>query len=323
MAGPLTSSFICLSGSQGTSSSKGQGSDADELAKYGVTPGLLETISGMTYSTFSDYPLELLPSTNPMGLKPPIPGPGFQLSAWQAKHAMLVLSRGDQLQGLRFALCPKRMTEEMFWVIYFTLVKSLLPPEAFDPNAPSALPRQDSQAGGLGARSRLTSSSSLATEPRTAVMSAASSSKHLSGLPTSTSASALATGAAGAAAVAAAPSPRAAATGTAAGAAAPSPSGATPASHTKARSTSSGSTSDDDDDGGDGDGEDLEALEDDPELAAYLNEALDGGDGGEGEGSDLGSAVDDLDDYINALDAELGDGDGDGGGSGDGDEGKE
>ncbi len=55
----------------------------------------------------SDYPLELLPSTNPLGLKPPIPGPGFRLSAWQERHAMLVLSRGDQLQGLRFALCPK------------------------------------------------------------------------------------------------------------------------------------------------------------------------------------------------------------------------
>lgn len=57
--------------------------------------------------TFSDYPLDSLPSTNPLGLSPPIPGPGFKLTPWQERHALLVLTKGDQLQGLRFALCPK------------------------------------------------------------------------------------------------------------------------------------------------------------------------------------------------------------------------
>lgn len=42
-----------------------------------------------------------------MGLAPPLPPPGFRLSGWQERHALLVLARVDALQGLRFALCPK------------------------------------------------------------------------------------------------------------------------------------------------------------------------------------------------------------------------
>ncbi len=55
----------------------------------------------------SDYPLDELAASNPMGLAPPLPPPGFRLSGWQERHALLVLARVDALQGLRFALCPK------------------------------------------------------------------------------------------------------------------------------------------------------------------------------------------------------------------------
>lgn len=60
----------------------------------------------MTYSTFSDYPLAALPSTNPFGLKAP-PPKSFKLSTWQERHALLMLGAVESLQGLRFALCPK------------------------------------------------------------------------------------------------------------------------------------------------------------------------------------------------------------------------
>ncbi|EFJ52389.1 hypothetical protein VOLCADRAFT_116049 [Volvox carteri f. nagariensis] len=252
-----------------TSGGGASASDVDpaELAKYGITSGLLETIAGMTYSTFSDYPVELLPTTNPMGLTTPIPPPGFRLSPWQERHALLVLTKGDQLQGLRFALCPKRMSEEVFWIIYFTLVKTLLPLEAF---AKDAL--EGSAAG-----------EAVAAVTAGTLISASPSAKSL----------------------------RAAQAGT---------TSTMPVSTHSSTSRLADEADDDDDDGAEGGEADLDELEDDPELAAYLEEALDVAEGGEAEGiSDLGSATDDLDDYINQLDAELGadggSGEGEGGSS--------
>ncbi|GLC38199.1 hypothetical protein PLESTB_001088700 [Pleodorina starrii] len=295
-------------------SSGGSAHDVDhaELAKYGVTPGLLETVSGMTYSTFSDYPVELLPTTNPMGLAPPIPPPGFRLSPWQERHALLVLTRGDQLQGLRFALCPKRMSEEMFWVIYFTLVKTLLPPEAFAAaDAPAGA--VSGLAKGLGTPSSsaksLRGSTAVPSSP-TMPVSTHSSTARL--MEDSTSAAATTTGAATPARAGAA----SAAAASSAGAASHAPGLGGEAVLVDVGSSNAGEEEDDDDDeeeeddeedGAEGGEADLDALEDDPELAAYLEEALDVGEGGEAEGlSDLGSATDDLDDYINQLDAELG-----------------
>ncbi len=31
----------------------------------------------------------------------------FRLNPWQEKHALLILTKVEQLQNLRFALCPK------------------------------------------------------------------------------------------------------------------------------------------------------------------------------------------------------------------------
>ena len=50
----------------------------------------------------------------------------------QAKHAMLVCLAVKEMNELRFVLVPKRLADEQFWAIYFALVRSRLPPEAFD-----------------------------------------------------------------------------------------------------------------------------------------------------------------------------------------------
>lgn len=39
-----------------------------------------------------------------------------------------------EINELRFVLCPKRMTDSQFWQVYFSLAKSFLPAEAFDPD---------------------------------------------------------------------------------------------------------------------------------------------------------------------------------------------
>eukprot|EP00195_Chlamydomonas_chlamydogama_P013220 CAMPEP_0202915834 /NCGR_PEP_ID=MMETSP1392-20130828/66833_1 /ASSEMBLY_ACC=CAM_ASM_000868 /TAXON_ID=225041 /ORGANISM="Chlamydomonas chlamydogama, Strain SAG 11-48b" /LENGTH=301 /DNA_ID=CAMNT_0049608019 /DNA_START=42 /DNA_END=944 /DNA_ORIENTATION=- len=148
-----------LAATAATATSSGKASNtpsAEELQQYGVTDELVEHVGSLTYSTFSDYPVDSLPSVNPLGPDAVTTGaPGaFRLSPWQERHALLVLGKVEQLQHLRFALCPKRMTEQSFWTIYFTLCKSLLPPEAFGlPPAPGLGPSSSSGAAKEGTSS--------------------------------------------------------------------------------------------------------------------------------------------------------------------------
>lgn len=74
-----------------TSSSASKGPSPEELKEYGVTPGLIETVAAMTYSTFSDYPMDALPTTNPLGLSAPIPPPSFRLTPWQVRRRTRLL----------------------------------------------------------------------------------------------------------------------------------------------------------------------------------------------------------------------------------------
>jgi hypothetical protein len=67
----------------------------------------VEHVGTLTYSMFSDYPLDTLPS-NPLGADAKAgPSGELRLSDWQEHHAMLILLRVEQLQHMRFALCPK------------------------------------------------------------------------------------------------------------------------------------------------------------------------------------------------------------------------
>ena len=38
-----------------------------------------------------------------------------------------------EINELRFVLCPKRMNDAQFWVVYFSLARKYMPAEAFDP----------------------------------------------------------------------------------------------------------------------------------------------------------------------------------------------
>ncbi|CAN7126898.1 unnamed protein product [Brassica rapa subsp. narinosa] len=48
------------------------------------------------------------------------------LSDWQERHAVLVLSKSKELSQLRFKLCPRLLKEDHFWKIYFKLVRNLV-----------------------------------------------------------------------------------------------------------------------------------------------------------------------------------------------------
>jgi hypothetical protein len=61
-----------------------------------------------------------------------------RLSPWQETHARLILERVPQLQDLRFVLCPRKLDEYEFWMIYFTLCRRYLPKAAFDADGGAA-----------------------------------------------------------------------------------------------------------------------------------------------------------------------------------------
>ncbi|GLT24966.1 hypothetical protein SLA2020_001250 [Shorea laevis] len=92
----------------------------------GVTDQLIDYIKSFTLDTFKSFPLQddegaangdetqKTSSTNVQK----------DLSDWQERHAIFVLSKVKELAQLRFTLCPRHMKEGRFWRIYFALVKT-------------------------------------------------------------------------------------------------------------------------------------------------------------------------------------------------------
>ncbi|KAH7837406.1 hypothetical protein Vadar_013500 [Vaccinium darrowii] len=92
---------------------------------FGVTDQLIDFIKTFTVETFKNFPLQDEEAANCDGGTPSISGNVRKdLSDWQERHAILVLSKVKEMSQLRFRLCPGWMKERQFWRIYFTLVKS-------------------------------------------------------------------------------------------------------------------------------------------------------------------------------------------------------
>ncbi|KAL0554600.1 hypothetical protein IC582_008524 [Cucumis melo] len=83
----------------------------------GVTDRLIEFVKSFTFDTFKNFPL----------LDEGEAAHGDEnLSDWQERHAVLVLSKVKEISQLRYKLCPGHLKEQQFWKIYFALVKSLV-----------------------------------------------------------------------------------------------------------------------------------------------------------------------------------------------------
>uniref|UniRef100_A0A2P2MRH8 Uncharacterized protein MANES_13G045600 n=1 Tax=Rhizophora mucronata TaxID=61149 RepID=A0A2P2MRH8_RHIMU len=101
----------------------------EEEEQFGVTQQLLDHIKSFTLDIFKNFPLaedagsagvaycdETPTATTSANVRK-------DLSEWQQRHAVLVLSRAQELSQLRFMLCPCHLKEQQFWRIYFMLVK--------------------------------------------------------------------------------------------------------------------------------------------------------------------------------------------------------
>lgn len=200
--------------------------------------------------------------------------------------------------------CSRRMSEELFWIIYFTLVRSLMPPEAFNPAAAPPPPTPPAAAPAAGPKPSASTNTSAKRVPATAATSTPAAAAPAAASAPSPARIATPTAAAGPAS-AAATTPRGprGRVGSAGGGH-PSPITGDEAELLELGATSSlgdedgeeqeqehagegaagrgargragaggghGGDSEDEDVEGEDDGlGDLDALEDDPELAAYL-----------------------------------------------------
>ncbi|KAJ7545598.1 hypothetical protein O6H91_08G002900 [Diphasiastrum complanatum] len=100
-----------------------------ELEEYGITEELREFVKGLTMQTFIDFPLDDTDMSKIAEKQTAGLGNSAQdLTDWQERHAILVLSTVKEISNFRYLLCPRRMQESRFWKIYFVLVHGHVAP---------------------------------------------------------------------------------------------------------------------------------------------------------------------------------------------------
>ncbi|WJX43130.1 hypothetical protein P8452_30276 [Trifolium repens] len=112
-----------------TTSTQSNSTQQHEQEQHGITQELINHVKSFTINTFKNFPLqdedesnysEEVESTSTRVRK--------DLSQWQERHAVLILSRVKEISQLRYVLCPRHLKENQFWKIYFTLARSHLAP---------------------------------------------------------------------------------------------------------------------------------------------------------------------------------------------------
>ncbi|KAF8769157.1 hypothetical protein HU200_006656 [Digitaria exilis] len=93
---------------------------AEEDEELGVTPQLLDFLRTLSPDAFKAAALQLQG-----GYAEAAAG---DLTSWQERHAVLVLSKAKELAKIRYDLCPRHMKDKQFWRIYFLLAKSIISP---------------------------------------------------------------------------------------------------------------------------------------------------------------------------------------------------
>lgn len=95
-----------------------------QLEAFGLNSNFKDFVRSLDYGTFRDYNEQEM-DRNVGFIEDP--DGNIRLNDWQVEHAKLALSEFEELNHLRYLLCPKRMSEEKFWLVYFSLAQSHLP----------------------------------------------------------------------------------------------------------------------------------------------------------------------------------------------------
>ncbi|MED6219814.1 hypothetical protein PIB30_039198 [Stylosanthes scabra] len=92
---------------------------------YGITQDLINHLKSFTIDTFKNFPLQDEDdSANGEEARSTSTKIRKDLSQWQERHAVLILSRVKEISQLRYSLCPRHLKEQQFWKIYFKLARS-------------------------------------------------------------------------------------------------------------------------------------------------------------------------------------------------------
>ncbi|KAI5679977.1 hypothetical protein M9H77_01204 [Catharanthus roseus] len=110
--------------SSAAAADKSGGVKDDEIHLYGLTDQLIEFVKSFSLDTFKNFSLQ--DEEGDSNGDETSANVRKDLSEWQERHAMLVLSKVKELSQLRFRLCPRYLKEREFWRIYFALVKSYI-----------------------------------------------------------------------------------------------------------------------------------------------------------------------------------------------------
>ncbi|XP_039819563.1 uncharacterized protein LOC120681939 [Panicum virgatum] len=93
---------------------------AEENEELGVTPQLLDFLRTLSPDAFKAAALQLQGGSAEAA--------AGDLTSWQERHAVRVLSKAKELAKIRYDLCPRHMKDKQFWKIYFLLSKSYISP---------------------------------------------------------------------------------------------------------------------------------------------------------------------------------------------------
>ncbi|RZC88652.1 hypothetical protein C5167_016512 [Papaver somniferum] len=100
--------------------------EAEEEEELGVTDELKDLVKSLSAETFKNFPLQQ--DDNRVRTVNGSDNIQKDLSEWQERHAMLVLTEVKEISLLRYVLCPRYLKDRQFWQIYFMLVKNHVSP---------------------------------------------------------------------------------------------------------------------------------------------------------------------------------------------------
>ncbi|KAL5073023.1 hypothetical protein RYX36_012007 [Vicia faba] len=102
---------------------------SQEHEHHGITDELINLVKSFTIDTFKNFPLkDEDESSCSEEVQPNSTRVRKDLSQWQERHAVLILSRVKEMSQLRYVLCPRHLKDNQFWTIYFALARSHLAP---------------------------------------------------------------------------------------------------------------------------------------------------------------------------------------------------
>ncbi|XP_043720012.1 uncharacterized protein LOC122667694 [Telopea speciosissima] len=103
-----------------------------EDEEFGVTEQLKNFVKSFSVDTFKNFPLQddqgTVNNNASDSASTTSSNVRQDLSEWQERHAIIVLSRVKEISQLRYIVCPRHLKERQFWRIYFKLVKDYVAP---------------------------------------------------------------------------------------------------------------------------------------------------------------------------------------------------